>query len=112
MSVRIGNRIERGLVVNDWSVPFVEAVEQTGGRVLFVLDGRLGFEVSAADFEEAARLVANAIAVALGMPSHPDGDLSDEDRALYFRNLSHGALAPKQLVEITGFDAEETADDR
>ena len=109
-SVRIDNRIERQLVVNSWTVPFIEVVEQMGGKMLFVVDGRLGFEVSAGDFEEVSRLVANAVAVALGIPSHPSRELSEEEQVHYFRNLIHESLRPKLLTEITGVsDAEASS---
>jgi hypothetical protein len=105
VSVKILNRVEHQLVVDSWSVPFIEVIEHDGGRMLFVVDRRLGFEVSAADFEEVSRLVANAIAVALGIPSHPKSELSKEEEQLYFRNLAHGKLRPQLLTEITGASA-------
>ena len=88
------------LVVDGWTVPLVSAVEQDGGKVMFVVDRRFGFTVSAGDFDQAARLVATGIAVALGLPCHPRGDLSDEDRERMLRHLPHPTLAPTRLVAI------------
>lgn len=93
------------LVVDGWEVPFMQAIEVDGGRINLVVDHRLGFSVSAAEFDQVARLVAHSIAVALGMASHPEGDLSEEERQRRMGHL-HQALRPRRLMEITSMESE------
>jgi hypothetical protein len=95
----------RELVVDGWSVPFVQAVEVDGGRVHFMVDRRFGFDVSAGDFEQAARLVAYAVAVAIGLPCHPRGD---EDKEMVGQHAHiHMALRPRRMHSIDGVKAED-----
>lgn len=94
------------LVVDGWQVPLVDAAEQDGGRVMFVVDGRFGFSVMAGDFEQAARLVATGIAIALGLPCHPRGNMSAEERAQMFAHITQPALAPRRLVGIGAVEIE------
>ncbi len=63
------------VVVNGWSVPFLEAHMQGEDRVLLVLDRRLGAEYSVAEAERVIPFVADAVAVALGYGSHPRPDV-------------------------------------
>lgn len=107
MSIEIAGPFESyELVVDGWAVPFIDARERDGGRVEFIVDHRLGFTVGAADFEQVARLVANAVAVACGMPSHPKGDLTDAERELYFRHVRHRRLAPQMLTALGSVETE------
>jgi hypothetical protein len=94
------------LVVDGWTVPLVSAVEQDGGKVMFVVDHRFGFTISAGDFDQAARLLATGIAVALGLPCHPRGDMSQEDREQMLRHLPHPTMAPTRLVGIGSVETE------
>ena len=114
MSAKIIGPFERRqLVVDGWTVPFLDVGEADGGRIHFVVDHRMGFSVGAADFEQVASLVANAIAVAIGMPCHPSSDASLEDREHLFRHVQHPALAPsqvKELVAIADDDGTNRAD--
>lgn len=97
----VGPFKEYRLVVDGWRVPLVEVIEEDGGNVMFLLDGRIGFSVPAAQFEIVADLVANAIAIALGLPCHP-ARLGDEDELQSaLARLPHFTLAPRRLTEIT-----------
>ena len=60
------------VVVNGWRVPFLQAHLAGEGRVMLVLDRRIGTELSVEEAERVVPLVANAIAVALGYGAHPD----------------------------------------
>jgi len=97
------------LVIDGWTVPLVSAVEQDGGTVMFIVDRRFGFTVSAGDFDQAARLVATGIAVALGLPCHPRGDLSAEERERMLRHIPHPALRPTRLVGLGAVETEPAA---
>jgi hypothetical protein len=107
----VGPFKERRLVVNGWQVPFLEATELDGGRVHFTLDHRLGLEVDAKDFERIASFLANAIAVALGLPSHPSGEKTLEETQQMWALLPHPALAPRRLKEITDMSTEPLDDE-
>lgn len=107
----VGPFHRRELVVEGWTVPFVEAIELDGGRIHFVVDHRFGYDVAAADFEQVAGLLADAVAIALGMPSHPRGDLTADERRHWFAHLSHGALRPVRLIGITAVSTEQVDDD-
>jgi hypothetical protein len=59
------------VVVNGWSVPFLEAHMQGEDRVLLVIDQRLDGEFSVKEAERVIPFVADAISVALGYGCHP-----------------------------------------
>lgn len=96
----VGPFNERRLVVDGWEVPFLNAVETDGGRIHFTLDHRLGFDCDAATFEPLARFLADTIAVALGLPCHPSGDLTLEETQRMWALCPHPALAPRRLKEL------------
>lgn len=100
--VSVGRADRRPISVGGWELPFIEAYEQDGGTMLLVLDRRLGFTIPAAQFDEVARLVANAIAIACGMPSHPTGELNPDEAELYFRHVRHRSLAPRMVTDLIG----------
>lgn len=102
----VGPFNERRLVVDGWSVPFLEAVELDGGKFNFTLDHRLGLEVDAEHFDRVARFLADSIAVALGLPSHPSGDKSREETQAMWVLLPHPALSPKRTVGLAGVSTE------
>lgn len=82
------------VVVDGWRVPFLHA--QLGGeeRVLLVLDGRLGVDLSSQEAERLVPFLADAIAVALGYGAHPRGDTPRPlERAPYPR--------PERVVEVS-----------
>ena len=62
------------VVVDGWEVPLVEAELRGEDRVVLVLDRRYGVELSTDEAERVVPFLANAIAVALGFPSHPRRD--------------------------------------
>ena len=105
----VGPFNQRALVVDGWRVPLMEAIELDGGRVALVVDNRYEYSFAAADFESAARLVATGIAVALGLPCHPSGNLNDVDREFVFRHITQPALAPRRMVALTGTDQPKEA---
>lgn len=110
MAEIVGPFNERRLVVEGWQVPFLEATELDGGKVNFTLDHRLGLEVDAKDFDRIAAFLADAIAVALGLPSHPRGDKSLEELHEMWALLPHPALAPKRLHEITAVRTDDDSE--
>ena len=63
---------QHDVVVDGWSVPFLEAHVEGEDRITLVLDRRYGLELSAAEAERIVPFIAQAIAVAVGFPSHPD----------------------------------------
>lgn len=108
----VGPFQHRELHVGGWSVPFITCCEVDGGKVEFVVDRRLGFTVSAGDFEQVARLVANSIAVALGVSCFPgdfDEELSEEKQRDLLGHL-HIALRPRRCHGITMVETEEAPD--
>jgi hypothetical protein len=70
----VGPSNGRAVVVNGWQVPLLEAFPQDAGRILLVVDGRLGAEFSVDEAERVIPFLANSIAVALGYPCHPSAD--------------------------------------
>lgn len=62
------------VVVNGWRVPLVRAHVLDEDRVQLVLDDRLMAEFSTDEAERVVPFLADAIAIALGYPSHPNGD--------------------------------------
>ena len=104
----VGPFNERRLVVNGWQVPLLEAVEMDGGAINFTLDHRLGLEIEAKDFDRVARFLADCIAVALGLPCHPDGDMSYEEIQRMWSLVPHRTLAPQRLHEITSVQTEDS----
>ena len=67
----IGPFSEYRLVVDGYSVPFVEAHEDDGGTVTFIMDNRLAWTVPAGAFEDVAHLIATAYALGIGLPCFP-----------------------------------------
>jgi hypothetical protein len=63
------------VVVNGWRVPFLQAHLPAEDRVSLVLDRRIGTQVSVEEAERIVPFIAHAIAMALGYPSHPNGDM-------------------------------------
>lgn len=101
----VGPFNRRELVVDGWSVPLVEAIETDGGRIHFVVDRRFGYDVAAADFDQVARLVATAVAVAVGLPCHPR---DDDDREMIQRHAHiHMALRPRRMMGIGLVETED-----
>lgn len=102
----------RLLLVDGWHVPFVEAKEMDGGKVMFVVDGRFGFEVAAGEFEEVARLVAYTYAIAIGLGCFPEGDLSPEERQRLFAHATVPPTCwPHRHMQITDVAVEEVEPD-
>jgi hypothetical protein len=61
------------VAVNGWLVPFIEAIpsrDETG--VTLLLDRRIGVTLSNEESERIIPFLADAIALALGYPCHPD----------------------------------------
>lgn len=97
----VGPFHERRLVIDGWSVPLLEAVELDGGKFHFRLDHRLGLDVDAKDFERVARFLADTVAVALGLPCHPEGKMSEKEMREMWMLVPHPALAPVRTSEIS-----------
>jgi hypothetical protein len=62
------------VVVKGWRVPLVKAHLTAEDRVMLVLDDRLAAEFSTEEAERFVPFLADAISLALGYPSHPDGE--------------------------------------
>jgi len=62
------------VVVDGWRVPFLQAHMTAEDRVSLVIDRRLATELSVSEAERVVPFVADAISVALGYTSHPQGD--------------------------------------
>ncbi len=66
------------VVVNGWRVPLVKAHVPAEDRVQLVLDDRLAADFSTDEAERFVPFLADAIAIALGYPSHPSGNTEYE----------------------------------
>ena len=62
------------VIVRGYSVPFLHAQVQDGGKITLVLDDRYGLDLTVKDAESVVPFIADAIAIALGYPSHPSAD--------------------------------------
>lgn len=62
------------VVVDGWSVPFLEAHLTAEDRVSLVIDRRLAEEFSVEEAERVVPFLADAISVALGYTCHPRGE--------------------------------------
>ena len=67
------------LVVNGYSVPKVQLVQESGDTAMFIVDNRLAHEVPVEQAAAVAHLVANAIAVTLGHGHHPNAPFAPGD---------------------------------
>jgi hypothetical protein len=63
------------VVVNGWRVPLVKAHLASEDRVMLVLDDRLAANFSTDEAERFVPFLADAIAIASGYASHPEGDM-------------------------------------
>jgi hypothetical protein len=91
------------LVIDGWSVPFVNAREMDGGIICFTLDRRMAYDFPVGVADEAALMLADAIAVALGYASHFRAELMDDNefRERLKRTGVHPSLLPHKVSEIT-----------
>lgn len=71
MSEIVGPFTSYMLVVDGYSVPFVDVRENDGGTVTFIMDDRLAWTIPAGSFEDVAHLIATAYALGLGLPCAP-----------------------------------------
>ena len=92
------------LVVDGYSVPLVSVRpgdNVTGPDYVFLtIDERMAWAVRKTDFEHVAELVANAMALGLGLPCHPKAGQVDESFQRQLENL-HAALRPVKTTELT-----------
>jgi hypothetical protein len=75
-----GPFMHHDVVVAGWRVPLLEAYMGTDERVTLLLDHRIGLDLTPQEAERVIPFLADAIAIALGYPSHPHGDVQ-YDRA-------------------------------
>ena len=86
------------VVVDGWSVPLLQAHPKGEDRVMLILDGRRGVELSTAEAERLIPFVADAIAIALGYGAHPRSPMDQlPERAPH--------MAPRRVVEVLAEDA-------
>lgn len=97
----VGPFSEYRLVVDGYSVPFVEAREDDGGTVTFIMDNRLAWTVPAAAFAATAHLIATAYALGIGLPCAPSDqyDLPPMDSV-------PAVMRPRRTMEITSVAAD------
>lgn len=81
------------VVVDGWSVPFLQASLSGEDRVRLILDDRIGIDLDTAEAELLIPFVADAIAIALGYGAHPRGTSGPELPP----TLPH--KAPRRVVE-------------
>jgi hypothetical protein len=79
------------VVVDGWTVPFIAAHPQQGGRILLSLDRRVGVDLDLATAELVLPFIANAIAIAAGYAGHPSEH--GEPRSL-------GHAQPRRLHQV------------
>ena len=101
----VGPFNEYRLVVDGWQVPFVQACEVDGGMVDFTIDNRFAYLLPASVFPRVAQMLAQSIAIAVGYPSKPEGDMDDERRARWSAHV-HPAHRFHRMVGISGVDTE------
>jgi len=91
------------VVVEGWRVPLLQAHPRDDGRVMLILDRRLGLDLSVAEAERVVPFLADAIAVALGYGAHPRGDVD--------RPLERGPHPrPERVVDVMLEPARSAAD--
>jgi hypothetical protein len=66
------------VVVSGCSEPFLEG-QAFGGKVALTLDNRFGLELTREQAQTVVPFLADAIAIALGYPSHPSRDTALAD---------------------------------
>jgi hypothetical protein len=81
------------VVVDGWSVPFLEANFRGEEGVQLLLDGRIGIDLGTNEAERLIPFLADAIAVALGYGAHPRGDGPELPPKLPHR-------APRRVVQV------------
>lgn len=82
------------VVVDGWRVPYLHAQLRDDSRVLLVLDGRIGIDLSTDEAERLTPFLADAISVALGYGAHPREDTPRPlERAPYPR--------PERVANVT-----------
>ena len=94
------------LVVDGYSVPFVEARENDGGTVTFIVDNRLAWTIPVAAFEDVAHLVATVYAIGVGLPCPPS---ETHNSATYARQMESvpAVMRPSRWHEIALTRVEE-----
>ena len=101
----VGPFSEYRLIVDGYSVPFVEAHEDDGDTVTFIMDGRLAWTIPAGAFEDVAHLVATAYALGIGLPCAPSTEYEPPNM-----ESIPAVMRPRRTVEITAVSvAEETS---
>lgn len=91
----IGPFQEYHLIVDGYSVPFVQAHEDDGGLVTFIMDSRLAWTVPAGAFEDVAHLIATAYALGVGLPCAPSADFEPPGM-----HRLPAVMRPRRTVEI------------
>lgn len=81
------------VVVDGWSVPFLEAHLRGEEGIQLVLDGRIGIDLGTNEAERLIPFLADAISVALGYGAHPRGDGPELPPKLPHR-------APRRVVQV------------
>jgi hypothetical protein len=59
------------VVVDGWSVPFLQAQLRGEDRVQLILDDRIGIDLDTGEADRLIPFLADAIAIALGYGAHP-----------------------------------------
>ena len=75
----VGPFEEYRLIVDGYSVPCVEARENDGGTVTFIVDKRLAWTIPAGAFDDVAHMVAHVYAVGLGLACAPSEEYGEPD---------------------------------
>lgn len=100
----IGPFSEYRLVVDGYNVPFVEAHEDDGGTVTFIMDGRLAWTIPAGAFEDVAHLIATAYALGIGLPCAPSADYPPP-----VMDSIAAVMRPRRTHEITAISGDVEA---
>jgi len=81
------------VVVDGWSVPFLEASFRGEDGLRLILDGRIGIDLGTNEAERLIPFLADAIAVALGYGGHPRDDGPELPPKLPHK-------APRRVVQV------------
>lgn len=96
------------LIVNGYTVPFTE-VQGKEGEYSIMLRRAMCWSVKEEDFEHIAELVANAVAVGLGLPCHPREAIVDDRFQAQIDRL-HVVLRPVRAMCVGEISTEPDED--
>jgi hypothetical protein len=99
------------LVVDGYRVPGVEAQENDGGTVTFIVDRRMAWTIPAGSFEDVAALVANVYAIGAGLTCAPSDAYGEPAGADLLPALARFSRV-HEIASVESSEAEQDDDPR